>query len=673
MNRLLRAYKALVVNNLPANSMSEPDDTGFHASQLTADDLRNSSVVAAPLLWIARSFRMLEVQLEGPDGQRIEGHPIERILSGGRLMGAIADNYFRFGNVYLFLERNGSRGIEGLEFRDGARISPRWTTGAEPVTYYDWYPPGPVQRRVTVLEEELLHIRNGISPDNPVLGCSPLDGVLAEISVDLQAAGFSKAVLKNMGVIGNVVSPDESDIVVRDEDLEKIKTEFDNAVSGTKRGSTVVMRAQTKVQQIRTDLTGAALAPIRNISEERVTAALGLPAAVIGFGAGLEQTKVGATMRELRRQAWEDCSLPSAEEVKSQIGEVLLPEFGLDPERGYRLRLDTLRVEALQANRLDEARRVVLLTSGMNPVISEASARSELGYDDDDAPSEQQTNPNQGTQANQTGTEGTRGTAPSNGNAKGSPASTRKQEPYQHEMIRRLDESFGYLRADMERSLVPIFMELGEAAAKFADRIEPKAEKQDEQLAEIINEALGADIAVATERLSGAYNGAYAATLHQVYRDTSAVIGITIGVPDQEQVRILAEGGTRLGLIDLDQQTRRAVFNTISEARAESLGPQVIARRLRDNISSGPHWLTAKTRAEVIARTEVKHAQRTSSLSAYRTSGRVDRVLLFDARLGNTDAECHARDNTEVSFREAQELADIEHPNGSLDMAPVIN
>ena len=92
---------------------------------------------------------------------------------------------------------------------------------------------------------------------------------------------------------------------------------------------------------------------------------------------------------------------------------------------------------------------------------------------------------------------------------------------------------------------------------------------------------------------------------------------------------------------------------------------------LQNNISRGP-WSSAKIRANVIARTEVKYAQRESSLSAYRTSGRVDRVLLFDARLGNTDADCLDRDNTEVSFQEAQQLSFDEHPNGTLDFAPVV-
>ena len=96
-------------------------------------------------------------------------------------------------------------------------------------------------------------------------------------------------------------------------------------------------------------------------------------------------------------------------------------------------------------------------------------------------------------------------------------------------MIRRLDESFGYLTANMEKSLVPIFLELEEAAASFAQsRLEPKAAKQDEQLVEIIYEGFGADIGIAFARLNERYTHAYSATLHQVYEETSAVIGISI-------------------------------------------------------------------------------------------------------------------------------------------------
>ena len=57
-----------------------------------------------------------------------------------------------------------------------------------------------------------------------------------------------------MGVLGLVVSPDVSDVVLGDPELDAIRVDMNAATSGTKRGSTVVMRGQTKVQQIKTDL-----------------------------------------------------------------------------------------------------------------------------------------------------------------------------------------------------------------------------------------------------------------------------------------------------------------------------------------------------------------------------------------------------------------------------------
>src|SRR5690606_4543612 len=53
--------------------------------------------------------------------------------------------------------------------------------------------------------------------------------------------------------------------------------------------------------------------------EERVCAAIGIPAAVVGFGAGLQQTKVGATMKELRKEAWDSCIRPMQNAIAEQV------------------------------------------------------------------------------------------------------------------------------------------------------------------------------------------------------------------------------------------------------------------------------------------------------------------------------------------------------------------
>ena len=86
-------------------------------------------------------------------------------------------------------------------------------------------------------------------------------------------------------------------------------------------------------------------------------------------------------------------------------------------------------------------------------------------------------------------------------------------------------------------------MELGEAAADATEQV--LGGKQDSQV-DLIVAGFEPDIGIATQRMRESYDAAFSATLHQSYGDTSAVLGITIGVPDAEEVRILDEGGRRL-------------------------------------------------------------------------------------------------------------------------------
>src|SRR3546814_12138577 len=61
------------------------------------------------------------------------------------------------------------------------------------------------------------------------------------------------------------------------------------------------------------------LSAARDVAEERVCALLGIPAAVVGFGAGLQTAKVGATMGELRTLAWTNGVLPSARSLAGEL------------------------------------------------------------------------------------------------------------------------------------------------------------------------------------------------------------------------------------------------------------------------------------------------------------------------------------------------------------------
>ncbi len=140
---------------------------------------------------------------------------------------------------------------------------------------------------------------------------------------------------------------------------------------------------------------------------------------------------------------------------------------------------------------------------------------------------------------------------------------------------------------------------------------------------------------------------------------------------DYMQSAIYKTAGRRLGLLDLENETRDAMFEAIEQARSEGLGADAMASRIADLVSAGP-WTTPEIRAQVIARTETKYAQNYSSLEAYRSSETVSDILIFDAQLGPTDAECEAINGETVSLEEAQRLMESEHPNGTRSFAPVV-
>ncbi len=198
------------------------------------------------------------------------------------------------------------------------------------------------------------------------------------------------------------------------------------------------------------------------------------------------------------------------------------------------------------------------------------------------------------------------------------------------------------------------------------------SDEQAEQAARFLSEQIanGMGITEAFAELKKLYGAHYLRVFDQT-RAALEPFGIAVDLPDVVARRVVEEGGRRLGLIDLDQQTRDALFEEILEARENGEGPDKIVQRIRDQIPAGP-WADEETRATVIARTETLHAQRFSALEAYREAPNVSEVVLFDNRTGYDDEDCVARDGQVVSFEEAQQAMEDEHPQGTLAFAPVV-
>lgn len=108
------------------------------------------------------------------------------------------------------------------------------------------------------------------------------------------------------------------------------------------------------------------------------------------------------------------------------------------------------------------------------------------------------------------------------------------------------------------------------------------------------------------------------------------------------------------------ETTRDSINRLIVDGFASGLGPAEVA----DSIETATAFDDA--RAELIARTESMLAYNEAALSGYHEFG-VDMVQAID---GDQDEACAARDGQTFTVAEAQDITD--HPNGTLDWAPVL-
>ena len=101
-------------------------------------------------------------------------------------------------------------------------------------------------------------------------------------------------------------------------------------------------------------------------------------------------------------------------------------------------------------------------------------------------------------------------------------------------------------------------------------------------------------------------------------------------IPDEVARDLIQQGGKRMGLIDLNKNTKSAVFSALRDGRAEGEGVEQLRRRIEEYVPAGRFVHAGpRYRARMIARTEAKWAQNKSSLAIYRESEFVTGVLGF--------------------------------------------
>lgn len=344
------ARKAINFVRLDGSPIDD-DDLGVNTrgpvSRLAAravGDGQSASVLMAPVVWLARTLSRVPIAVLDADGAEVDRPELTAMLDP-RLMFSAAVDLTLYGDAYVELLRGGMGQVEAMRFLSYTWIEPRPIFG-DVIEHVRVVRRGTTGGMLGVLRyvhaDDLIHPVQGTDPTSPATGLSPLLIMVAEVAGDLEAARTAITVLRNRGVTGMVLSPQPGPqghhAQIDEARAKKWQERLDTTYGRENRGKALVTNVPVKLDQAEVDLDKLAMVAIRGISEERVCAVLGIPASVVGFGAGLRQTKIGAVMREQRGLAWENAVLPILDVLLDAFTRSLMPEFGAEGLRyGYLL------------------------------------------------------------------------------------------------------------------------------------------------------------------------------------------------------------------------------------------------------------------------------------------------------------------------------------------------
>lgn len=364
-----------------------------------AGNLSGSSLIMAAVNWTGTALPEAPIDVKKRKGKSakvfepLPDHPMAELLShptryvegdetsewyaGELLWKAFAFSWIIDGNVYFRKVRNPLGQVIQLWYEPHFTCRPRWNQdGSEFISYYEverngqWYP---------VSKKDVVHFRYGVDPERPQVGLSPVASLYREVFTDGERARYSSLILRNGGVVPFILSPDPAANSVK-LDPKEIKNEFEYRTTGDNLGKPIVLTGAVKVQSVGSTPDTLLVDKASTIPEERVAAVIGIPAAVLGYGVGLEQTTVGATMRELREQAYESFLIPTWRLLAAELQSQLLPDFESDT-KDLHVAHDLSHVRVLQDDRDKLFTRECLAYE--KGIKKRSEVRSALGLDSD--------------------------------------------------------------------------------------------------------------------------------------------------------------------------------------------------------------------------------------------------------------------------------------------------
>lgn len=372
-------------------AMLSPHLPGAHYPYaMEAGDLWRNSVVGIALGWMADNFAepMAQVLLN-PRGKEPRAQPNHALLSlldepnpdydGDALWAATIVSYCVSGNAYWLKAKAPSRKKMFLYYVPHWEIEPRWdVSGKTFITHYEHVVDG---KRIRLEKEDVVHFRHGLDLRNVRSGLPQLEPLLREICTDNQGATFTAALLRNAGVPGVILAPEDNGVTIEEDEGNRLKLLYKERTSGENVGGALVTSLRLKISQLGFSPEQLALDKIRQIPEARICAALKIPAMVLGLSIGDSQ-RTYANMAVAERMAYRNCLVPLQKSMAKTVSRQLLPDVGGLPNEAFGWNYTNVQAMAEEAASL--TKRIVATFAG--GLIKRNEGRVKLGYEADPGP-----------------------------------------------------------------------------------------------------------------------------------------------------------------------------------------------------------------------------------------------------------------------------------------------
>ena len=330
-----------------AEALPYPDNRVFQSTfysdnfvlpgQYRSKDAEHSSAVSVAINWLVRSVSTMPLELKYGDYVLNDDHPVLELLrrpntahTYNNLLWQIIRNLVLEGNAYIQILQNPT-GLQVLPF-GAVRLDLPKQKGER------------IRYMVTALgatreipREQIIHMIWQPLDENSYVGQSPLSPAYADILIDLSIHESIYGRLKSP-VAGSVIRPIDSDKTPFTADERKQFEETADNLRGTRLGELLFLEGRFEYQEMRGSIAQFPYDMPNTLVESRIVSQLGIALSVTQMKAGLDRSKVGATMTREEKLSYENGVIPLAEKIQEYLTMLLLPNLGYE---GFTLAFNT--------------------------------------------------------------------------------------------------------------------------------------------------------------------------------------------------------------------------------------------------------------------------------------------------------------------------------------------